>query len=359
MGSSLFFYIISEILSLILFFVSCRVKKNNRFYSKVLLAASMTPFTLINCLRARTVGTDYSVYEWAYELIIKDSAYAHEWLGGFFYVFKFFSYICSYQLALAITNTITTVILFLAIYKHEEKPTLALAVLFAFCVHLQTLNQFRQALALSLCLLNIDNARKQNIKKFAAIQALATIAHTSSIIFILTFFLAKKKFNKKSMIMYSLLGIGTIMAGSVIISLLSSTSYGQRYFGGEYDTSMDSSKIVLVIRLVILIGLLLMRKVCTSDGRKKTSILFHMAFICMLLQLLAIKSYIFARLTTYYYLAYIFLIPESVTYLRITEKQKMLITVVIIIALLIYKIVYFQKMGPGAGIDNYKFIWNV
>lgn len=357
MSGSLILYLSLEVLSLILFFAANKIKGKNKTASICLLIVSMLPFLVLNCFRAKTVGADYNMYEWAYKSAIKGSSYAYEWLGGFTYIFKIFGYVASYQVALAIINSITMILLFVSAYRQEKYPTLSLAILFAFCIHLQTLNQFRQTLALSLCLFNIENARKQKIGKYIFVQILATISHASAIIFLPIYILAKKKLDKKMLALYIALCLITLVASTTIMNILSSTSYGQRYLGGKYDVSMESSVAVLAVRAILLAFVLIMRRFSTPESRGKTAILYHMAIICTLMQLLAVKSYIFARLTTYYYIAYVLLIPEAISSTKITKRQKQLLLIVVIAALLVYKIVYYQKMGPGAGIDNYKFIW--
>ena len=367
-SDSLFLYLLFEMISLLLFHFSIKLKQRNKTLSKLFLLFSALPFIFLVCFRAKTVGTDYGIYNWAYNIVLKNDSYAHEWLGLFFYVFKLLSVTRSYQISLAIINSVIIILFYISAYKSKESSTLVLATIFAFCLHLQVFNQFRQSLALAICLLNIENAREQKTKRFIALQILATIAHTTSIIFLPTLFLAKIKFNKKMLLIYTLFSFAAYIFGSSLLRFLSFTSYGQRYLGGRFDYVSESSNTLLIIRIllfaiVLIVGAIIGKQQIKTNREKKkendnTHPLYHMAAICTIIQIVATKSYIFARLTTYYYLAYVILIPELIARLKMKKKQKTAIMLVVLLLLLLYKVIYYQTMGPGAGIDNYHFIWD-
>ena len=357
-SKSLFLYLSVEIISLVLFFASTKTKKMNSTVSKILLIMSLVPVLSIVVFRAASVGTDYEMYEVAYGWVQKEQelGFVREWLGGFYYVFRILSGIFKYNVVLAIINSASILLFYVAAYRQKEYPVLYLAIIFSFCLHLQALNQFRQTLSLAICLLNIENAQKKNLKKFIILQLLATIFHSSSLILIPIYYLSSKAYDRKAIVIYGVISLAAIIAPSVLFYIVSLTNYGERYFGGRFDYSANSSLILLILRTALLITVLIAR--CVQKNKQKASLLFHMATICVLLQILTVKSYVFSRLTTYYYLAYVPLIPALVSDMRIVKKQKTVLLIAIVIALLIYKIYYYNAIGSGAGLENYRFVWD-
>lgn len=98
----------------------------------------------------------------------------------------------------------------------------------------------------------------------------------------------------------------------------------------------------------------------TVARAKYTVVLYNIVAMCTILQIGAISFNIFGRITTYFYIAYIFLIPEVLKTIRelFSERDGILIYIGISLLLCIYNVVYyFSSAGAvAAGYSMYASI---
>jgi drug/metabolite transporter superfamily protein YnfA len=147
-----------------------------------------------------------------------------------------------------------------------------------------------------------------------------------------------------------------------VLYLLSFTNYGVTYLNwSKYNTTFERSSILFMfVRIIMLLGCLAFYK----DLRAKDSsinVLYNMAIVCTITQLLTVRLYLFGRITTYFYVTYIFLIPEIMGLIkeRYSKNKRIVLYGIIIIALLLYHFVYYYSSSGavGSGYEVYKSVF--
>lgn len=312
-------------------------------------------FTIFIGFRHIDVGVDTMNYANLFERLgeghINESDY--KWLG--------LPLITLLRFIIAIVGTnyviINTIIAFVTIYfiyygiiKNASKPAFSMYLLMVFCLHYQMMNQSRQLLAIAIVLYSYTYIKECNIKKFVVCIIFATIAHSSSIIFLPFYFITKIKINKKVIIAYIIMALGVFIFSDMIIWVILNTSYGQIY-GSTINFEATSLAIInFIIRIVMCILAIIFMK--NTLNKKENNILYHLVIWCTLLQIIAVKIAIFARVTTYFYIFYIFLIPEILISIQNVKIRKYL-TVGVIIVSVLYYLVYYHKTSVSSGYDIY------
>lgn len=357
-------YSVFEIISLVFFFFAIKYRKDNKKKSIFYFIFSLLPFALLYILRSRNVGTDYGLYSNAYISNYKNKLtnFEKNWLGvGFKFICSFFGIIfkSNYRIPFAIINIFTLFLFQYSIFKESKKPIFTLALLYTFCFHLQIFNQFRQFLSIAICFWSLKYLKKDNNIKYIISILVAATFHSSALILLIMPLFKKIKIDKKVLILYLMIGLFFTFGFGIIEWLINKTHYSV-YIGSKYDIKTVSTKINFVIRSIMMLVCLIKYKSIMNNNEddRNYNYLYHMIILCSLFQILAIHSYILARLTTYFYMAYIYLIPivfEEYIADFSKKKNKIILMCLTVIVLFSYKTVYyFSNAGAiGGGYDKY------
>ena len=357
---TLFLYISLEVASIFMMYVSSvymnkyRKEKNSLDKSKsiVFFILSFLPFFLIFSIRSIKVGADYFNYTKFYSKIISNDLSSREvsWLGiGFRQYCKMISIIVkdNYYIAYALINNITLFLFFTTIRKKSSIMWLSLFLFYSFCLHFQIFNQFRQMFAIGITFYNIVHLKENNLKKYIILTIVASLFHNTAILMLPLYWISKIKINKKIILIYIIIGLFMFFGFPIIENLMKNTYYGDVYFGSKYDITTQSTVLNFFVRVALLVvSLMFLKPVLKRD--EKNIILYNMAIFCTLSQVLAMKSYIFARLTTYFFVYYILLIPELVMSFKNIKTRKIAILLIVLLFSL-YQFVYYNSSSGAVG----------
>lgn len=361
------FYILIECIALFCFSYANNngiVKVRNRF-SRLAIIISFVLLAGIVALRDESVGRDTLSYIRAIERVQNNTLTVldRDWLPiGFRLLIRLLSYtrIPGEYIAhfiFGICAVVTLYCFYRIFWEMSDYPTVSLYIFFSFCLYFQMMNQFRQMLAVSVTFLAYRYLNKSFIK-FAVLIILASCFHTSAIIMFPCYFISKWKISKNIIMFYFIAAVVALFSFSLIVRILKKyTNSGAVYLGWEvYDVSFTTSSIInLIVRiLLLLISLKVYKPLIKKDKNNNT--LYHMIIICTILQLFAVISYIFGRITTYFFLYYIILLPKVFQeYKRYFTKDSSLIYKILIVFLLfVYQSVYYFSQGAvGGGYDKY------
>lgn len=367
---TLLFYLLVEAISLFFFYLAeskrkienPKEKAHSIKKSTICLIISFLPLLLLIGLRNIDVGVDTRNYASVFQRIANNTLTVADqnWLGfGYIYLCKAINFIFgnNFTILNLCIGFLTLLFFYKGILDTSENPTMSLYILFSTCLYYQTFNQSRQLLAISIIFYSFKYLLKNDFKKYFIFILLASSIHTSALIMLPFYFLSKLKVNKKSIFIYCLIALGSIVFFQQIIGIISSTSYGLIYQTTEYFKSNKSSLINLLFRLLLLIICYIIsiytKEKLTDDTQKKC---FNIAIWCLLFQLLTTKIYILGRITTYFYIIYILLIPNLIK--KVEQKNlKKIIKIGVIICFFIYHIIYFKSAASSAGYDLYKFFF--
>jgi len=332
------------------------VKPNFNISKKSLFVVlSFIPLFLLIALRDISVGTDYQSYVNAYYKILEGTLSSSNWLGiGYIFICKLLSFIAGYNYIIVFSffGFITLFFVYKSILRNSKIPWLSLYLFLSTCLYYQTFNQFRQMLACTIVLYSIKYMEKKNLKMFIIIILIAASIHNSALVMLPFYFISKLEINKKTIFMYVIISLLMMFGFNIIERFILYTNYDV-YLNTNFNIERNLSSIInMFVRMILLIGCLLFSKrLIKQDPESKY--LYNLVIVCTIFQLLTIKSYLFARITTYFFIFYILLIP-NIVYVFL-KKNKILAMGVILIIFAIYHYVYFNSaVALSSGYTVYK-----
>ena len=74
----------------------------------------------------------------------------------------------------------------------------------------------------------------------------------------------------------------------------------------------------------------------TIKRNSKLRVFYHTALICTALQVLTLKSYLFGRVTTYFFMPYIFLLPEVMETIKVNFSSKNYVLIKYIVYIVLF-----------------------
>lgn len=356
-------YSIIEIISLYFIYIG---ENRNRYLKKISYFVVWMILTSLITFRDISVGRDYQAYYYAIIRVAEGRmrSYDSNWLSpGFRAIINIFSYMgfSSSVIVMIITFIFAagTIFFFLkAIQEFSIDPVLSLFILYSFCYVFQAMNQFRQMLAVAVVLYSFKYINN-SLWKYILIICIASLIHSSALIMLPMYWIVKLEINKKLITTYFILAIVVAFLWPIIKKLIVYTPYAY-YLGWEqFDIAATNASILnLIVRIVmVLFTLIFYRRVVAYNPRNH--ILYHMVLMCTVLQVVAIYINLFARITTYFYVFYIVLIPEVIPIVKkyFTYNSKKYISIAVWLMFLTYQIVYFYTQSQESCYAIYKTIF--
>lgn len=305
------------------------------------------------------VGADFKNYVSIFESINKFSALSislDRIEPGYFLlnkiigiVFGNFSVILNFVVAL-----LTIFFVVKIIYEKSYNCFISIYLFISFCLFYSIMNQSRQGLAISIALYSIRYLVNDKRVKCCITILIAASIHYSALIMLLLPLIYKSEINFKTIKRYIFISIIGLLNINIIMNLFQYTKYSV-YLGSKYDINQGNSVIInLFFRLILLFIVLYFKKNLSKNLYLNT--LYHMVILCTVFQVLAVKSSLFARITTYFFISYILLIPEVIGSIK-NKRLRVLAYFFVIIGFAIYHYVYFTLMKVGLGVQNYSNVF--
>lgn len=324
--------------------------------------AILVPFAIL-ILRDRSVGLDYNVYINLYNRFFTNSLLATDilWIGfGYAFLTKICVFIFGshYHVFFGIVGFVTIYCFFKTIYEESTAPWMSLLLLFSFCLYYQMFNQFRQMLAIAITFYGFKYIKNRDLKKYIVTIFLAFSIHKSAIIMLPCYWIGNLKLQRKSILFYVFLSILIYFLYDSIESIFLQTSYGQTYLLNAYfDVVEKSSLFNLFFRVALFVFCYYLTKRSQKNTREIT-LLRNLCFICILFQIMTIKSYVFGRITTYFFVYFILLIPLAINQIKMNKSGRILVFAAFIVICLAYHYIYYvTKASSGFGIGIYHFFF--
>ncbi|NQP34740.1 EpsG family protein [Streptococcus suis] len=365
-------YILTESVSIFFLKLSEIVKKNetsprhinnpnSRMTKYIFIFFSFIPLLLLLGFRGISVGVDTYRYSNVFYRIVTDtlSRSDQDWLGnGFIILGKIVNFLFGNNFVALnfIVAFFTLFFIYGAILKLSENPSLSLFLFFSFCLFYQSMNQSRQMLSISIIFYSFTYLIDRKIIGYMLLVLLAASIHNSAVIMIPFYFIANLKINKKIIAIYIISALLILLFSNRIIQLIASTSYGVIYSSTDYFQSSSSSFFNLFVRIVMLIGILIFYKKLINTS-ERYSLLINLIIWCTLFQIITLQVYIFARITTYFFVAYILLIPAVISLFKFNYKTKFIASLVVILGFSLYHYIYYVNTAVDSGYNNYYSIF--
>ncbi len=233
------------------------------------------------------------------------------------------------------------------IYKESENPILSFIAFITLAFFEFSLSGLRQTLAFSLTMLSYFGIKKRDWKLFVLLVLLASLFHRSALIFLITYPVAHSKIGKVHLIIGIIVAVLFLVGKSYVRELL------QRYlvdtqYEGYVERTVGLSIAGFVIQGCIFLFSYLYYPSVTKKY-KHGNIFYNLSFIGLLFQLFSSMIAEFFRISRYFSIFNILLIPLAIS---VEEDFKTRFTETIGVGLIL--IVYMFMTG----IPQYAFFWS-
>lgn len=301
---SLFFYIISFLISTFFYSLHNKQKKNKELY---LFFAFMIPF-FISSLRYN-VGTDYKNYENMYQGIASGKIATRGFEVGTLLIYKVANILGNSQYVFAISAFLTLFFIFHAIeYVNKEYRTLVYFC-YIFLYFPSSFNVIRQSLAMAIIFYGYKFLICKNIKKWCFTIMLATLFHSSAIICMPIYFLVTMR---RQVIKLLIILIFFIMALNyqffldIISKKLPILAYYSSY---AENNAQDSKNLLFFLHLIFLLLFFILRKPLLIRN-KTNDIYLYLYAIAVILLLTGFVNVFLKRIALYFQLFEILLLAN-------------------------------------------------
>ncbi len=261
---------------------------------------------------------------------------------------------CLNLFLIALTNIFLGKALLLLIEQYEYL-VLAVYLYIALFFFYHSMNMTRQGLAMCAGLYAVANFLIGNKRKSVLTIVLASTIHVCALLYLIILLLRKFELNRKKFAIMFFVTLFLETGIGVIQSILNGTKYAI-YFDEYYTKHMQNSTLVnLGVRLSMLFLALIMYK--NVEKGEKRNCLYNMIILCTLFQFLTVQSSIFGRVTTFFFLAYIILIPLLIDSNRLIDKK--IAYMIVLFISTIYHLVYYSLSWRSVLVNQYQSILNI
>ena len=372
-NTTVFFYLIVEIISLWFVYLAKKARKNipsrsNNYYSLkngIYIAISFVTLFLVAALREH-VGTDYSTYVDIYSKVIDNNFSPGErtWLkqSPLFYILciALSKITKDYHLMFGIVSFVTIYFVYRAIIRSSSDCLISLYLYFCFCLYFQSFNQIRQMAAVSISLYAITWLAEKKREKFIFWIFVAAGFHMSALIVLSLLVVWKWKISTKNMAFYAMGGIVLFFGFPWLLDNFSTISYIRIYRDSVFATSFTRTSVLnLMVRIAMyMVSFWMLRPY--AKKRMQQTVLLNTVAICTLFQVCAVRFSIFGRITTYFFVAYLLLIPDVFrsAQRKFTAQNPKIGRSFLVILCFLYQLTYYfsSACASGGGYLNYYFI---
>lgn len=273
------------------------------------------------------IGTDYDSYIRIYRdvnsygILGKRGGYGKGIEIGFAVLCRFSDILVpnAYELMFAFMAFLTMYYLYKSIYDMSCCWYLSLCFFISFGFLHNSMNQIRQALSMMITTYAYYFLFNDKDKKYYFLYViLAGLIHKSAYFMILFYPFSKIQITRKNLLTYTLvwLSINIPFIRDFIVLAASLTSYGGYT---TYGTVQEINIANVYARLCMLIGSLFFAKK-TLIRNPNTVIYYNSAIICLIITNIATVANvpIFSRLASYFFMPYMFLVPEVLKSIKST-----------------------------------------
>ena len=321
-------------------------KKTIDLKQGIILLIAVT-LTVISALRGLTVGRDLINYIPRYSTLGSS-----DW-GNLFtladrYSFEYgFAVFCKLLYMIdpdpGFFLIITSVIIGLGFYKFSKLsrlPIFTYFIIYCFGIYGASMNIVRQFLAFSIFVYGIKFITEQKVWKYIIVVVFTMSIHTMSIIYIALYFLYKKEFDRRSLVI--LIGVSGLLAffGAGFLSAIINRTTFAWYLTGLGKGSGEST---LVLLFILLIGAYIYRNKIFSINKQDNLCMWGLA-IAIVFNSMALSFGIFARIMTFYTPFMAVLVPDLVYAIK---KKGNTIYLLVGIVMIIFYILYFMFVLMG------------
>lgn len=316
-----------------------RIIKRNRSLS-VFFACILTIFLIIISGFRYKSGTDYWGYSDIYYLIGINGIVDLREIGFSIIIYLLNKVTDNPQILFFIVAFLTNIFIVKVLYKNSISFSFSVFLYLGLFTYYSTFNGIRQYLAASIIFLSFRNIVDKNFKSFLLSVLVASLFHETALIFCIFYFFSRNDIKSLGNIVIIMLFVLMIIFYYPFINTINLFLTNNRYemYSDWLNTEGQGVNIlrILVWLLPILISYMYRKELVARYG-DYIKVVFNLSFYGFLFMLLAIKHFIFARVSIYFELYYLLLIPCMCKCIPI--KAYRLICYIVIICYFMYSTV--------------------
>lgn len=289
---------------------------DSKNYNTLFIVFALISLIVVSGFRYK-VGTDYAQYSEIYTVFAPDCNPLEESEPGFMVLCKFLTnFSMDPQIMFLVTSIITNILIVITVKKYSTKFELSMFLYITTFIYYSTMNGLRQWMASAIVFAGYKYLINRDFKRYMIFVLIALTMHSSAIVMIPVYFVVNNDtFSKKNL----LIVIGFVAAtffyekfADILFGVIGNTSYG------HYEEVMaPGGNGVNPLRFAVYLAPLLVslkyhNKINPTKDRK-IDIMINLCVLDTLIWMLAMNNIFFARLTFYFDLYFLFLIPMIVS----------------------------------------------
>ena len=339
MGVYAFNLLFVTLSSLIIQFLEGMKKKSvSHKYSFVFYITPLLSLILVSGFRYK-VGTDYYTYAEDFVVFGEKMNWSLSSFGFNTLVYELHKITANPQIFFFVTSIIINICMVCFIKKYSVSFVLSMYFYITTFIYYGTMNGVRQYLASIFLIAGLKYIFDGKFKKYLICVLIASLFHSSALIMLIIYFLARRKVYS-----YSNLAFGGVIAAAFIFyqpfvnflfGLLQSSEYG--YYKNEMvNTSNGVNVLRILVWMVPVIFILLYRERAEKVYGEKVNIIINLCIYGMLFMILAYRHVFYARICMYFDVYYLLLLPMICK--LFDKKTNAYITTIISVCYLAYSV---------------------
>lgn len=254
----------------------------------------------------------------------------------------------SHNAWLAILSGVFIFTVCLIIKKYSSGPLLSFLLLIGLGYLYFSMTGLRQATAMSIILIAYIFLREKNLLRFIITVIIASLFHSTALVFLIAYPLSYLKLNIKYIFILIIVILSSFLFSDQILWLINLISWEEQYTNyiqGEQTLNYTG----FIIQLIILFFCLIFKKSLLNINNKEIT-MYNLLVIGLIFQLLSTDIAVLFRLSLYFSIFSIILIPNVINTIK-DKNLRILVTFLIII------ISCFYTFWTGS-FSSYDFNWN-
>lgn len=314
-------------------------EKNKKIAITIFL---FTLLTTIAAIRSADVGVDTRQYYRNFSVIANldwNQAFSTRYEIGFFAFCKILSYISTDPQIIIFFSSIF-IIPVVGYFIYKESNFVAFSTLAYFLLNLYFFNMtgMRQSLAMSFIIFSFLNYKKKKYFMFVTNVIIASLFHSSALIFLTIPLIDKVKYNKKTLIYTMIFAIICFILSDKVFSIMTNVigkyaGYEDSIFGeSNYFGALFQSAFFCYIYIFCHI---IITKSTNLKDYKENQFYLKLIGLAAIFEILSMRIQIFSRVALYFWIVSIILIPKAIKSIE-RPKNKFYLSLIIYISLLMY-----------------------
>lgn len=316
---------------LLIIYMILYLKTNNRKMKNFIFLLSVLQLILVQGLRNINLGSDMPFYWMYYDNQLSYSIF-NLGFSRFEILFKFLTKIISSistnkQLYLLIISFLSNIPISILVFKKSKNPIMSLLLFLSFGFYNFNFSGLRQAIAFAITFYSYKYIVDKKIIKFILSILCAYFFHSSALVFLPAYFLYNFKITKLKIFSIVIFDVFVYIYKIPIFSFFNSLFYE------NYNMVITNSvNWMLMCLFIVFVCLFFYKKIESSDS----SLLYNLVILGSSIMLLSPIANNILRISNYYFMFIILLIPEIIYSLKSFKNRLFIGTFSILLAFSLY-----------------------